>query len=572
MPDRLSRRRLEAEGNTVDLNIRIAGQAGQGVQSAGVLLAGALAEAGLHVLSTKCYMSRIRGGLNWFDIRIADRRLWAGKDKADLLVALTPEAEEILGDELAGGGLIVFDGQGDGSAVCIDMEEVATQVGGAKIMANSVAAGAAYSLLGYDVDQLANHLREKLAGKGADVAEKNVACAREGAELARRSGASLKAPQPCGAPRGIIAGSSAIGETACRAGLKFAAAYPMTPSTATFTYLAANADKFGMVVEQAEDEIAAVNMICGAAYAGAVSMATTSGGGFALMVEGLALAGMMELPIVILLGQRPGPATGQPTRTAQQDLKFALYAGHGEFPRAIYAPGTVEQCFTATRQAIAAAHRYQTPVIILTDQFLQDMEQNIVPPELGGPVDRCVAAGAGAEYRRYEVTASGVSPRAIPGGKARVICDSDEHNEAGNISEDLHWRVAQQDKRMRKAGMMSAEALAPELYPGDGGRSAELLLVAWGSTYGPCREAVDQLNAAGRDAAMLHFQQVWPINARVARQALQGRKRVFSVEGNQTGQFASLLREAGLARELALVTRYDGLPFTAEYIIDRLEG
>jgi 2-oxoglutarate ferredoxin oxidoreductase subunit alpha len=352
--------------------------------------------------------------------------------------------------------------------------------------------------------------------------------------------------------------------------VKVVTAYPMTPGTATFTYLAAAADEYGIVVEQAEDEIAAVNMICGATYAGVPAMATTSGGGFALMVEGLSLAGITELPICIVIAQRPGPATGLPTRTAQQDLKFALSAGHGEFARAVFAPGTIAQCYELTRRALAAAHEFQTPALILTDQFLQDMQRNLPPlDDAYRPIDRRLAEGAGGDYRRYAVTESGVSPRAVPGGDAFVVVDSDEHSDAGKISEDLRGHVDQQDKRMRKHDGLADAALPPEYY---GPAEADTLLVCWGSTYGPCREAVDAINADGRrnPAAMLHFAQVWPLAAGEAAKQLKGRKRVVCVEANQTGQFASVLREQGLAGECELLSRYDGLPFTAEYIIDAL--
>ncbi len=552
----------------MDLNIRIAGQAGQGVQSAGQLLAGVLGSLGLHVLSTKSYMSRIRGGLNWFDIRIGDRELFAGKDKANLLVALSRSALEILAQEVEEGGVILFDGQNAEGAIAINFTKAATQAAGAKIMANTVAAGSVFGVLGYDVERLCDYLKAQFSNKGEEVIQKNLACARRGAELATERGVKLTSPPPSEAARNLLSGAEAIGLSACQAGVKFATAYPMTPATATFNYFAANADAYGVVVEQAEDELAAVNMVCGATYAGAIAMTMTSGGGFALMTEGLSLAGMMELPVVVLLGQRPGPATGLPTRTAQQDLKFVLCAGHGEFPRAIYAPGTVEQCYRLTRKALQTAHKYQTPVIILTDQFLQDMETNIDLPGDGlDPICRSVLDDAAADYQRYEVTESGVSPRAVPGGEAFVVCDSDEHKADGHITEDLDAHLAQQRKRMRKLQPMAAEALEPELY---GPQGAKTLLIGWGSTYGPCREAVDALNANGGSAAMLHFGQVWPLNVAAAGKAVAKRKRLVCVEGNQTGQFASMLREAGLIGKIELLSRYDGLPFTAEYIVSSL--
>ena len=592
----------------MDLNIRIAGEAGQGVQTTGELLVGALAATGLHVYATQSYMSRIRGGLNWVDVRIADRELHAPVDTADVLVALSAAAVEILGPHRAESGVTLFDAdQGDGGVVAIDLTAAAEQAGGSKVMANTVAAGAVFALLGYDLNALCDYLRTQFAKKGDEVVEKNIRCARKGAELMGKTGRRLKAPPPAGAPRQVTAGAEAIAQAAARAGVKFVTAYPMTPSTATLNALAARADQYGFVVEQAEDEIAAINMVCGATYAGAPAMTMTSGGGFALMVEGLALAGMLELPVVILLGQRPGPATGLPTRTAQQDLKFALSAGHGEFVRAIYAPGTIPQCRELTRLAFQTAHKVQTPVIILTDQFLQDLQVNDEPPEencrpstlsrdaqrsacrpstfsrdahrsacrpstlsrdaqrsaFADPIDPCIERRAGEDYHRYAVTDSGVSPRAVPGGDAFVVADSDEHTLDGHITEDLEVRVAQQDKRMRKGNLLAAEALPPAWH---GPQDAETVLIAWGSTYGPCRSAVDALNARGGSAAMMHFSQVWPIDTDAVRKMLGRRKRLLCVEGNCTGQFASVLRERGVIGEVELVLRYDGLPFTAEYI------
>ena len=287
------------------------------------------------------------------------------------------------------------------------------------------------------------------------------------------------------------------------------------------------------------------------------------------MAEGLSLAGMTELPAVVVIAQRPGPATGMPTRTAQQDLQFALRAGHGEFPRAIYAPGTVEQSYSLMRMALQTAHRHQTPVLLLTDQFLQDMEK-LVPAfaESDAPIDRCLVWDAGADYQRYRIPADGgVSPRAIPGGKARVVVDSDEHDAAGHLSEDLRVRISQQDKRMAKLSAMQAEALPPTYYGPDG---AELLLICWGSSYGPVREGVDALNAAGRSTAMLHAAQIWPLAPDAWKPRLCGRSRICCVEGNQTAQFAALLRETGILAQTETMLRYDGMPFTGTEIAERI--
>jgi 2-oxoglutarate ferredoxin oxidoreductase subunit alpha len=345
----------------------------------------------------------------------------------------------------------------------------------------------------------------------------------------------------------------------------------MTPSTAVFAYLAGVADEYGIVVEQAEDEIAAVNMVCGATYAGVSAMATTSGGGFALMVEGVSLAGMMELPIFVLISQRPGPATGLPTRTAQQDLSLVLHAGHGEFPRAIYAPGTPAQAYELTRRGLQTAHKFQSPAFILTDQFLIDAQRNIAPLDRSPrPIDLHVVADPPADYVRYAVTPGGVSPRALPGGEALVVCDSDEHDASGHITEDLRARVRQQDKRLAKLAGLAAEALPPQLH---GPEDAATLMICWGSTYGPCREATDARNADGSPTAMLHFAQLWPLNlGREAGESLARAERVLCVEGNCTGQLASILRERGILPDCELMLKYDGLPFTGEEIVERIRS
>ncbi|MFB3881445.1 MAG: 2-oxoacid:acceptor oxidoreductase subunit alpha [Armatimonadota bacterium] len=552
----------------MDLNIRIAGAAGQGIETTGELLVELLAHEGIHCFATQTYMSRIRGGLNWYDVRIADRELFSGREKADLLVALNEQALDWLKSDVAEGGVKLLNGSGREEAICIEFEKVAKEVGGSAIMANAVAVGAVLTILGYGIEALEHHLRDRFARKGDEVVDANLKCARKGAELASAHAGILKGPQPSGAPRAICSGAEAVGLGAATAGVKFATGYPMTPSTGVLTFLAQVADRYGIVVEQAEDEIAAINMVCGATYAGVPAMTMTSGGGFALMVEGLALAGMLELPVLIYLGQRPGPATGLPTRTAQQDLLFALNAGHGEAPRALFAPGTPQQCYDLARHGLALAHKYQTPVIMLGDQFLADVRTNCAGlDESLRPIDRCLCLDPGEDYMRYAVTQSGVSPRATPGSNAFVVLDSDEHDEDGHITENLAVRVKMQDKRMRKLDGMVAEVIPPEWY---GPREAEQVLVCWGSTYGPCREAVDILNASDHMAAMLHFRQVWPLDGEAVREMLGMGREIISVEGNQTGQFARLLRQVGAISDYSLLAKYDGLPFTGEEIARRM--
>jgi len=556
----------------LSVNLRIAGEAGQGVQTIGLLLTRALAGVQVHLFSTQSYMSRIRGGLNWIDIRLDDKELFSGQESSDLLVALTAEAMETLRPTVSDHGMILYDGPAADGVISIQFSKVAKEITGTPIAANSVAAGAVFAWLGYDVQKLCGRLEATFKKHGEELVRKNVDCARRGAELMGEHRCTIAPPGNDPAPTYVCSGSEAIGLAAATSGVKLASSYPMTPSTGVFQYLASVADEYGILVEQAEDEIAAINLICGAVYGGVPAMTTTSGGGFALMVEGLSLAGMLELPVLVLLSQRPGPATGLPARTAQEDLGFAIHAGHGEFPRAIFAPGTIEEAYRLTRHALQTAHRFQVPAILMTDQFLVDIQKTIRPLNTHvRPIDRCLLEDPSADYARYAVTANGVSPRALPGSSAFVVCDSDEHTEDGHLTEDLDARVRLQDKRIRKGKSLLADFLEPVFY---GPSDAEHLLLTWGSTYGPAREAVDILQAEGRSVAMLHFTQVWPIDAARVREILEpataaGRK-ITSVEGNSTGQLAAALREVGALGECGLLLRYDGMPFTGGEIARRI--
>lgn len=549
----------------MNINIRIAGEAGQGLVAVGNLLVGAAAATGLQVFSGKSYMSRVRGGLNWCDLRFADHELFGLKDRPDILLALNETALEVLRGHTAPKAVILLDGKEERPhTLTVDFTGIAKQNGGTDIMGNTVAAGTIWGMLRYPPEFLEEVLRREFAGRDK-IIEKNLACATAGYQKGLKLKVHLTAPQPVQTPPTVTTGAAMIGLSAATSGVKFATAYPMTPGTATLNWLAANSDKYGIAVEQAEDEIAAVNMICGAVYAGVPAMTTTSGGGFALMAEGLSLAGIMELPIFILVAQRPGPATGMPTRTAQEDLKFVINAGHGEFCRIVYAPGTHQQCYDLTRTALEMAHSFQVPALMLTDQYLQDAEKNIIMPGSEYmPIDRSLVDGDPKTYARYADSPNGVSPRAIPGHGVAVVSDSDEHDETGHLTEDFAIHLQQQDKRMRKnTGLLEAFVM-PEIYGAD---DADIALICWGSTYGACREYVDIMNADNSGKfAMIHFSQVWPLPVKRLQPLLKRPRRLIAVESNLTGQFRALLREVGINCKMEGVNRYDGLPITAEYL------
>ncbi len=355
-------------------------------------------------------------------------------------------------------------------------------------------------------------------------------------------------------------------------------AYPMTPGSPVLHWMAAHEARYGIVIKHTEDEIAAINMAIGAAHVGARALVPTSGGGFALMVEALGLAGITETPLVIYNAQRPGPSTGLPTRHEQGDMLFMLHASQGEFPRFLLAPGTHEQCFETGWRAFNLADTYQTPVLVLSDHYLAVAVRTL---DLGAfdfdavEINRGDLLGATdldsleGQYLRYRVTDSGISPRALPGHpKAVYVASGNEHDESGAISEEPEVRRAQVEKRQRKMIGMAQEMSGPSRY---GPMEAEVTFVSWGSTYGPLREAVDRLNDVGAGRAnMLHFVDLWPFRSELVTAELERARKVVAVEVNATGQLATHIRASTGRTVNGSILRYDGRSFTPEYIIRSL--
>lgn len=558
----------------LDIHLLIGGEAGQGLVTIGQLLSKALVRAGYEVFVSQSYHSRIRGGHNTFAIRLGAGPFSAPRETIDILVALNAETMELHRGQLTGQALLIAD-----SAFAPDLPgtiPVPFAELGPERLWNTAALALLGKVLGLPSEPLYQAVEAMLGKKHPEALAEN----REIMEKSRvwavahvpAHGFTLTTGAPAG-DRLLLNGNEAIALGALAGGLKFCAFYPMTPATSIVLELITHAEAMGCVLEQAEDEIGAINMAIGAAFAGAPSMVATSGGGFALMAEGVSLAAMTETPVLVVVAQRPGPATGMPTRTEQADLEFVLHAGHGEFPRAIFTPGSIEACYHLTQKALAMAERSQSPVFLLTDQFLADSARPVAPfdPAVIAPVRAGDEPGAApTPYQRYLLTENGLSPRLLPGLSAHlVVADSDEHDEDGHISEDHGVRIAMVEKRLRKLELLKQEAIAPML---SGEEGADLLLVCWGSSQGPVLEAVAVLRGQGSRVASLHFSQVWPLVPAQFLDILQAAGEVVCVEGNATGQFARLIqRETGFAM-LNRIARYDGLPFTARYILDRLES
>jgi 2-oxoglutarate ferredoxin oxidoreductase subunit alpha len=535
----------------------------------GYLLAKSLVRSGYSIVVSQSYQSRIRGGHNTFAIRVSVDEVIAPKESVDLLVALNADTVSLHRKDLSADGLVVLDSAFDLDAdtlLKVPFRELAQAR-----FSNIAALGVVGSLVGLDEALMATALDDFFGKKKPQLAEENrraLAAAVEWA--AEQVTESYKLPSiPSPPKRLMMNGNEAIALGALSAGLKFCAFYPMTPSTSIVLNLAAQAQRMGLIVEQAEDEIAAINMAIGASFAGAPSMVSTSGGGFALMVEGVSLAAMTETPLVIVVAQRPGPATGLPTRTEQADLELVLHSGHGEFPRAIFAPGTVEECFHLTTRALNLAEQCQGPIFLLTDQFLADSYRAVVPSDIESSPPVTISLSSqdiGAfPYKRFAITESGISPRLFPGmSEHLVIADSDEHTEDGHITEDLSVRTSMVEKRLKKGDWIKSKVIPPDI---QGEEEPDVLLVSWGSSKGAVQEAASILRSNGEKVATLHFSQVWPLVPGHFMKRFEQAREVVSIEGNASGQLARLIRRETGFHIKKKVLRYDGLPPTPESIL-----
>jgi len=569
----------------MDYSIKVGGEAGQGIQTIGDTLAKVFSRAGYHVFSYQDYESRIRGGHNFYQIRFSEKPVMAPKEKIDILVALDKESIPLHEKELSEYGQIAYDSlslrQKYEKEYFLDIPflNLAMEHGRDKIMANTVAIGAVLGMLGMELDLFSRIIEDTFKKKGEDIIKANANAARAGHDLAVKECLRCSfSVGPFNKPKMLIGGVEAIALGAMASGCKFYSNYPMTPSTGIMFYLASKAKDFGMVVEQAEDEIAAINMALGASFAGVRAMTGTSGGGFALMVEGLSLAAMTETPIVIALGQRPAPATGLPTRTEQGDLLFALHTAHGEFPRIIFAPGHPEQAFHLTNKAFDLAEKYQIPAFILYDQYLADSQWTYEGFDLKRikNIDYRLKGEALknlSEYKRHAFTESGVSPLAIPGeSKHLVVTDSDEHDEEGHIIEDGETREKMVNKRLFKKWPLIRQEIEPPLLYGN--NHPDIVLVGWGSTYGVMEEVIDALSK-DKNIAMLHFHEInpFPLTDKFDYlKVLKDAKLTLCIENNATGQFARLMKAETGFEFKTKINKYDGRPFLLENLIGEIDA
>ncbi|MFW9866952.1 MAG: 2-oxoacid:acceptor oxidoreductase subunit alpha [Candidatus Thorarchaeota archaeon] len=567
------------KNNTNDISIVLCGAAGQGIQTVESLLTKTLKRTGYNVFATREYMSRVRGGVNSTTIRVSSKPVRAFLDRIDILVPLNKEALPHLKERISPETLILGEKQFieklpeiNSKRVEIAFGELSNEIGG-KIYANIIALGAILCMLKAERSVLHDLLIENFKIKGQEIVNNNINATDRGYRVIESLMSTNdliyqfeieKNPKVKGDY--ILDGTQAIALGAIAGGCNFACFYPMAPSTGIGTFLAQHALDFGMIVDQSEDEISVINKTLGASYAGARSFVSTSGGGFSLMEEGVSLAGMAELPIVLVVGQRPGPATGMPTRTCQEDLELVLHAGAGWFPRIIFSPGTIEDAFKLTQKAFNLTQKFHVPVFILTDQYLVDSYYNLHSLDLESLKIEKNIVKTNENYERYRFTDTGISSRGIPGyGEGLVDADSHTHDEYGAITEDPIIRNKTVDKRFKKLELIKKDTIPPEFY---GSENFKYLIVSWGSNYYLIKEALERLDR--EDIAFLFFEQIYPIHESVLDYLIKAEIKI-SIEQNPTGQFAKLLENETHINMNHRILKYSGYVFSVEEIVDKLK-
>ncbi len=545
-------------------NILLGGAAGDGIETMSALLEQFLKSSGSHFFVLRDFMSRVRGGHNFAQIRFGNKKVNSHRQKLDGFFAVDQTTFDAHIDDLKADGFILCDEKlklDDRRVISLPLRQIANDLGNKKVL-NSVALGALLKIYAYPIDDLHAILVANMPSGLVDINQQAITKGYDLVDKRRKFEASeLKDFM-------VVNGNTAIGLGALAAGIGFYSAYPMSPSTSILNFFNEQSKAMKVCVEQAEDEIAAINMALGASYAGSPAMTGTSGGGFSLMVEGLGLAGIAELPIVIADIQRPGPATGLPTRTEQSDLNFVISASQGEFPRMVIAMRDHQDCFYQTARAFGLAKKYQIPVVLLSDQYLADSTVTTAlfnPDSIYLVEEEALDQAPAKDYKRYQLTESGISPLRYPGqSQALVRIDSDEHDENGQITESARVRRQMVEKRMAKLEALKEELIEPEFY---GDQKCDTLFVGFGSTSAAIKESVDCLNEDGHHYGALLFSDVYPLPTQKLLKYCGQAKKLINVEQNATGQLASLIRQTTSITFDRSILKYDGRQISVDDIL-----
>jgi 2-oxoglutarate ferredoxin oxidoreductase subunit alpha len=574
---------------TTEIVVGIAGAAGDGLDRTGDTLARTAARLGLHLFTYNSYQSLIRGGHTWLRLRLSEEKVDNHGDHLNVLIALNQDSIERHAGEVEAGGAIIFNSarfkcdpalvRKGVALVPLPVPELTARLGKLlPVMQNTAALGALLHLIGFELEATAKILSETFGRKEKEIIDQNMGVLRAGYEYAAGKVPPLSYRWNfTRKSRPVVTGNLMTALGAVAAGCKFYSAYPMSPASFILHWLAAHSEKCGVLVKQAEDELAVINLAIGAGHAGVRAMCATSGGGFALMSEAIGMAGMIETPVVIVNVQRGGPSTGLPTKTEQGDLNQALGASQGDFPRVIIAPRDAADSFHTAVEAFNLAETFQLPVILISDLLLGEHRSTVDPEAISSevPIERgewvtelSPEDSVNGGYKRYLLTPSGVSPRARPGLAGLIhVSGTDDHDESGILISDEHTNAAirrkMHEKRMRKMAGVRARLKPPVL---EGPAQAEVTLIGWGSTWSVIREAAAQLTRDGIATNQLHFKYMHPFHDTEATAILKACKRTIVAENNFSGQFARHLRaETGFTVDHVL-TRYDGEPFEPAYI------
>lgn len=555
----------------LNYNVLIAGAAGQGMDTISNFLEKILKKKGFYVFTNKDYMSRVRGGHNFLQVRFSDEPIFTHSPKLDFIFALDQNTLDLHIERLSDQGIAIGDDSlnlEDKRFKKLPLKKIALELKLSKAI-GMVGLGSIIKFFGIPLVGIEDIFPKKFAPQ---IRETNIQALKRGYDLVDSKynliGGDIENHL-------LLDGNTSIALGVLAGGVNFYCGYPMTPATSVMTYLSKKQVDAGIVVEQVEDEIAALNMAIGASYAGARAMTGSSGGGVSLMVEAFGLAGIMETPVVVLDSQRPGPATGLPTRTEQSDLSFLLTASHGEFPRAVLSVRNAEDAFYQAFRAINMAYKYQTLVLLVTDQYLADSKVTVAPFNLenlniekGKWVETPFKEGE--EYKRYELTDDGISPMLVPGkvpGQT-VLVDSDEHTDEGHITESADVRNAMMEKRMKKQVIMEADIEEP-IYFGD--EVPDKVLIGWGSTYGALKEAIELLNKDGLKVAALSFGDLYPLPKKTLEK-LKGKAKFINVEQNYNGQLGKLIAsETGILMDGSIL-KYDGRQINGVELYERVKS
>jgi len=574
----------------VDIQWMIGGEAGYGIMTTGAMMSKIFTRLGLSVFDYVEYPSLIRGGHNAYYVRASDEQIFSQKQPIDILVALNRETIDKHKKELSDKALIVFDPNvvktdpaefsPTQTLIQVPFLEIIKQVGADRLMVNTVSVGASLALFYSDFSVLSQIMEDAFGKKGEEVVTVNVNTSKGGFDHVIKNYAHVSkfVVEKKEQTHLLLGGAEAIALGAIRAGLKFAAIYPMTPINGIMTTLVAHALKYSIVIKEPEDEIAGINMGIGASFAGVRSMAATSGGGFSLMTEGLGLAAQAEVPLVVVEGMRPGPATGMPTWTGQADVRFVLHAHQDEIPRIVLAPGDIHEAFTYTLHAFNLADKYQLVVILLTDKYINEGHSTVEISNLKTQISNYKIergkmlsddqARAETDYKRYALVEDGISPRSIPGQEGGIsLAGSDEHDEKGLYNEEAEVRIKMMHKRFKKLEMALAEISPPDLY---GDAEAPVTVLAFGSTKLPILEAMKWLKKEGKSFNYVKVSYLSPFPKEEVAKTIQNAKKTLVIENNMHGQFEGLIKEHTGLSVTDHLRKFDGRPFYPEEIVEKI--